>query len=130
MTFYIDQLSQRESDILTRKLGYSPYGDCVGRGHETYHCEGYKTFHSWNHSYISSKDYDDIYLCISDYDVKGHYNRQEKLKILFSYMYDKFGNEWANKAIKHLTGKKAMKSVQYIQMLMNKEKINKNELSK
>lgn len=117
MTIYIDQLTKEEENILTRKLGYSPYGDGFRRGEEIYHSEGYKIYHSWNHDYMSSKDYDDTYLCISDYDVKCSYNRQERLNTLFSFMYDKFGEEWANKAEKYLTGKKAKHSVEFVQSL-------------
>ena len=132
MTHFIDLLSEPEEKILTRKLGYSPYGDGFRRGEEIYHTEGYKIYHSWNHDYMSSKDYDDTYLCISDYDVKCSYNRQERLNSLFSFMYDKYGNEWATKAIAYLTGKKAKRSTQYIQSLVNqsKEFENGNELSK
>ena len=121
MTKYIDQLSENEEILLLQKLEYSPYNDGFRRGAESYHSEGYKIYHSFNHNYNSSKDYDDVYLCVSDYDVKS-YNRQEKLKTLYTFMYDKFGEEWAIGAIKHLTGKKAMKSVQFIENLINNQK--------
>ena len=121
MTKHIDQLSESEEILLLQKLEYSPYNDGFRRGSESYHSEGYKIYHSFNHNYSSSKDYDDVYLCVSDYDVRS-FNRQEKLKILYSFMYDKFGEEWAYKAIKYLTGKKAMKSVEFIKSLLNNQK--------
>lgn len=125
MTKFIDLLSESEEKKLTRKLGYTPYGNGFRQGQETYHSEGYKIYHTWDHDYMSSKDYDDEYLFISDYDVRCSH-RQEGLKILFSFMYNRFGDEWANKAIKHLTGKKAKNSVKYIQSLIMKSK-TKNE---
>ena len=73
---------------------------------------------------MSSKDYDDVYLCVSDYDVRCSFKRPEKLQTLFSFMYDKFGDDWANKAIKYLTGKKASRSVQYIKELVSTKKTN------
>ncbi len=131
MTQFIDLLSELDEQKLTRMLGYYTYGDGFRRGEEIYHSEGYKIYHSWNHDHSSSKDYDDTYLCISDYDVKCYYNRQERLKTLFSFMYDKFGDEWANKAVKYLTGKKAKHSTQYVQSLINQSKTeNENDLSK
>ena len=126
MTHFIDLLSDADEKTLRKKLGYSPYGNGFRRGDEIYYSEGYKVYHSWDHDYMSSKDYDDTYLFISDYDVRGCFNRQEGLKILFSFMYNKFDKKWANKAIKYLTSKKAKRSVQYIQSLMNQSKI-KNE---
>lgn len=125
MTKYIDLLSDNEENLLLHKLDYSPYNEGFRRGNETYHSEGYKIYHSFNHDYSSSKDYDDTYLLVSDYDVKCP-NRKEKLKVLYCFMFDKFGEEWAQKAIKYLTGKKAKNSVQFIEDLVGK----KNNISR
>jgi len=122
MTNYIDKLSDEEEILLLQQLDYSAYNEGFRRGSETYHSEGYKIYHSFNHNYTNSKDYDDIYLYVNDYDVRS-YNRQEKLKILYDFMFSKFGVEWANKAIKYLAGKKAINRVEYIQQLLSREKV-------
>ena len=122
MTYFIDKLSDEEEISLLHKLNYSACNEGFRRGSETYHSEGYKIYHSFNHNYVNSKDYDDTYLSINDYDVRS-YNREEKIKILYSFMFDNFGKEWAYKAIKYLKGKKAMARVRYIEQLINCENV-------
>ena len=125
MTKYIDLLSEHEESLLLSKLGYSRYSDGFRSGSSAYYSEGYKIYRTYNHDYSSSKDYDDEIMYVSDFDVK-YYNRKEKLETLYSFMYEKFGDEWAEKAIKYLNGKKAKTSVQFIENLVSQ----KNNVSK
>lgn len=120
MTKYIDLLSEQEERTLLSKLGFSSYSDGFRKGNLVCYSNGYKIHRTYNHDYSSSKDYDEEIICVSDFDVK-YYNRKEKLETLYSFMYEKFGDEWAEKAIKYLNGKKAKSSVQFIENLVSKK---------
>ena len=120
MTNYIDQLTEKEEKLLLKKLEFIQHSKELGKGNETHHSEGYKVYHTWNHNYYSSKDYVDNYLYISDYDIICH-NRSENLKTFFTFMFNKFGEEWANEAIKYLSDKKAKKCVKFIENLINNQ---------
>lgn len=117
MTHYIDQLTKDEENLLKSQLGFSSFRDGFRKGEKIYYAGGYKIYYSYNHDYMSSADYVDDYLAVSDYNVKCVGDRQTNLQTLFAFMYDKFGEEWANKAVKYLSGKKAKRSVEFVQGL-------------
>lgn len=124
MTNFIDRLTKEEMGDLLDEFGFQPYSDSFRKGTHCYSEAGYKVYHTWNHDYISSKDYDDEYIYISDFDVKYCWgDKAENNKTLYSFMFNKFGEEWADKAIKYLTYKKATNKVAFVQSLIENAKV-------
>ena len=125
MTNYIDQLSEKEEKLLLDALYYSPYQNGFRTGNETYYENGYKVFHSFDHDYSSSKDYDDTYIYISDFDLKSNFCRTPRLQTFYSFMLSKFGKDWAEKAIEYFKEESKKQnqtfvdSIQYIEDLMS-----------
>lgn len=118
MTNFIDRLTKEEMDNLLDQLSFKPYCDGFRKGTHSYSEDGYKVYHTWDHDYSSSKDYDDEYMCISDFDVKRWGNCGQLDKILYSFMLKKFSDEWANKAVKYFTGKKAVNKVKIVENML------------
>ena len=122
MTEFIDRLTKEEMGDLLNKFGFQPYGNGFRKGTQISTREGYKSYHTWNHDYYSSKDYDDEYIYISDFDVKYWWGDKDRNnKTLWNFMFNKFGKEWANAAIQHFANKNILK-VEFIENLLDNEK--------
>lgn len=118
MTNYIDQLSAEEEKALLASLHYNPRSNGFRTGHQTYYQNGYKVYHTWDHDYSSSKDYDDEFIFVSDFDVRSDLGRNAKyVSILFSFMYNKFHSQWAEDAIKYYKNRAKENNISYSQTI-------------
>lgn len=108
MTEFIDLLTDHEETILTEWLGYRSYPKGFRQGNEISYSNDreYKRYHSWNEDYSSKKDYDAYSLTLSDFDRKTYSGDKEISDCLFLFMYGKFGDKWALKAIEYFAGNK------------------------
>ena len=123
MTNFINKLTAEERGDLLYELGFQLYGEGERQGTNVYSRDGYKVYHTWNRNYMSSKDYDEETIKVSDFDVRYCWgDKDENNKTLYNFMFNKFGQEWADKAIKYFTGKKAVAKVRLIESLVENAK--------
>ena len=137
MTNYIDSLSKKDEKILLEKFGYNPYSNDFRKGHETYYKDGYKVYHTWDHDYSSSKDYDDDFIYVNDYEVKSYFNGAYRLEAFYSFMFAKFHEEWAEKAFKYFQQQAEEKAMaeyieksRYLENLIKQTNTKPEELSR
>ena len=128
MTEFIERLTKEEESDLLSELGYFPYDNDFCQGNKSYKKNGYIVYHTWNHNYSGSKDYDEDYIKISDFDIKSWGDIDAYNQTLFKFMFKKFDEEWANKAIKFFKGKKATAKVRFIETLIKNSKVETQEL--
>ena len=123
MTNFVDRLTKEDENKLLKELRFYCFGDGDFKGTNITKSGGYKVYYTWNHDYSSSKDYVDEYIYISDFDVKTCYDKEFACNALWNFMFNRFGEEWANEAIKHFGNKKAVKKVKCIEGLLEVTKV-------
>ncbi len=93
MTSYIEGLSQTEEEKLLSILGFKIIPNGINKGNEKYTTDlGFVVYHSYNKDYADSQDYEDYYLTINDFIVKGYY--PEKTTNLRNFLSKKYGSSY------------------------------------
>lgn len=75
--------------------------------------------HTYDHDYSYSKDYDDEYITINDYEIKSYYGTSDSTNQKYwRFMYKQHGEAYIKKAVAYFTKKGDVKSVNYLVALL------------
>ena len=75
--------------------------------------------HTYDHDYSYSKDYDDEYITINDYEIKSYYSESVLTNQKYwRFMYKQHGEAYIKKTIAYFTKKGDVESVNYLVSLL------------
>ena len=103
---YVNRLTREQEKELLELMHFSMFQTGFCRGSERYVTSDEIVFHSYDHDHRSSKDYEDYYLYLGDFEVKRTLYPKDHTKDLRKYLYNLFGEEYKEDLKLHLQAKK------------------------